>query len=43
MDRVDMLQSFGGESPGEVFLTDPVDAVAGEWFSPLVDKEIMSI
>lgn len=43
MDRVDMLESFGGESPGEVFPTDPVDAVACEWFSPLVDKKIMSI
>lgn len=43
MDRVDMLESFGRERPGEVFLTDPIDAVSGEWFSPLVDKKIMSI
>jgi len=38
-----MFQTFGREGSGKVLFTDAIDAMAGEWFSPLIDKEAIFI
>ena len=39
MDRIDVIQAFGGKGLFEVFFADAVDPMTGERLPPLVDKE----
>jgi len=39
MDRIDVFEAFGKKGLLEILFADSVDAVTGERFPPLVDKE----
>ena len=43
VDRVDVLKACLGQGLGEMFLADPIDAVAGERLAPLTDKKTVLI
>jgi len=43
VNRVDIFQALGGQSHGEIFFADPIDAMSGEFFSPLVDKDVVLV
>jgi len=43
MNRVDVLQALRGQCPGEMLLAEAIDSVAGEFLSPLADKEAILI
>jgi hypothetical protein len=36
---IDILEAFGGKGLFEIFPTDAVDTIAGEFLSPLIEKE----
>jgi hypothetical protein len=40
---IDRLKALRRQSHGEVFSTEPIDAVAGEFFTALIDKETLLI
>ena len=39
MDRIDVFEAFGRKGLLEILFADPVDAMTGERFPSLVDKE----
>ncbi len=39
MDRIDVFETFGRKCLFEILFADPVDAMTGERFPSLVDKE----
>jgi hypothetical protein len=40
---IDALESLGRKSHSKVFPANPIDAEAGKFLSPLIDKEAMLI
>ena len=40
---IDIFEAFGGKGLFEVFPADAVDAMAGEFLSPLIEKEPVSV
>jgi len=40
---IDILEAFGGKGLFEIFPADAVDAIAGEFLSPLIEKEPVSV
>ncbi len=40
---IDRLKALRGQSHGEVFSAEPIDAVAGEFLTALIDKEALLI
>jgi len=40
---IDILEAFGGKGLFEIFPADAVDTIAGEFLSPLIEKEPVSV
>jgi hypothetical protein len=40
---IDDLEAFRRQGDGEVFYTEPIDAIAGEFLPALIDKEALLI
>ncbi len=40
---IDIFEAFGGKGLFEIFPADAVDAIAGEFLSPLIEKEPVSV
>ena len=43
VNGIDGSEAFRGQSDGEVFSAKAIDAVAGEFLTPLIDKEALLI
>ena len=43
VNRVDVFEAFMGQYPGEVFFTDSIDSMAGEFLTALIDKDALFI
>ena len=43
MDRINIFETFGAQSPVKIFFTYSVNAVAGNMGPALIDKQIMLI
>ena len=43
VNGIDCSEAFRGQSDGEVFSAKAIDAVAGEFLTPLIDKETLLI
>jgi len=43
VNRIDGFESLRGEGHGEVFSTEAIDPEAGEFLSPLIDKEALLV
>lgn len=43
VNGVDVFEAFRWQCYGEILFTDPIDPMAGEWFSTLIDKDALFI
>jgi hypothetical protein len=43
VNGVDVFEAFRWQCYGEILFTDPIDPMAGEWFSTLIDKDALVI
>lgn len=43
VNGVDVFEAFRWQCCGEILFTDPIDPMAGEWFSTLIDKDALFI